>query len=103
MVSPHQIFNSIQLFFIRFLIDPCEPGNSQILHAGGDRSTSCQNKDLTLCDDFMNNIWYRVQKNGRDLKMPTTCVAQHSCGTVYPIWLSGMYTQNDTFAFIRFE
>lgn len=70
--------------------DPCEPGNSKILHVDGDRSTSCKEKSMSLCDNTFNNEWYRVQKNGFDLKMPNTCVDQDSCGTKYPIYLSGM-------------
>lgn len=45
---------------------------------------------MSLCDNTFNNEWYRVQKNGIDLKMPNTCVDQDSCGTKYPIYLSGM-------------
>lgn len=48
---------------------------------------------MTLCDDTVNNLWYRVQRNGVDLKMPNTCVDQNSCGTVSPIWLQGNYTK----------
>lgn len=69
--------------------NPCEPGNSKILHVDGDRSTSCKEKSMSLCDNTFNNEWYRVQKNGIDLKMPSTCVDQYSCGTKYPIYLSG--------------
>lgn len=45
---------------------------------------------MSLCDNTFNNEWYRVQKNGIDLKMPNTCVDPYSCGTKYPIYLSGM-------------
>lgn len=69
--------------------NPCKPGNSKILHVDGDRSTSCKEKSMSLCDNMFNNEWYRVQRNGIDLKMPNTCVDQYSCGTKYPIYLSG--------------
>lgn len=85
-IPPNVVFANIKIVFT----DPCEPGNSKILHVDGDRSTSCKEKSMSLCDNTFNNEWYRVQKNGIDLKMPSTCVDQYSCGTKYPIYLSGM-------------
>lgn len=83
--SYFHIFN-----FKLFFTDPCKPGNSKILHVDGDRSISCKDKSMSLCDNMFNNEWYRVQRNGIDLKMPNTCVDQYSCGTKYPVYLSGM-------------
>ncbi|XP_078321931.1 uromodulin-like isoform X2 [Crassostrea virginica] len=69
--------------------NPCEPENSKLINVEDDRSTSCKDKSLSLCDNILSNEWYRIQKNDIDLKMPTTCVEQNSCGTVSPIWLNG--------------
>lgn len=71
--------------------DPCEEGNSITMDVKEDRSTSCKEKSLSMCDNSLKNGWYRIQRNGVDMKMPTTCVDQYSCGTVSPIWLSGMF------------
>ncbi|XP_062613463.1 uncharacterized protein LOC134275223 [Saccostrea cucullata] len=69
--------------------NPCQTGNSRILHAGNDRSTTCKDTSMKFCDDYMNGFWYRVQRNGIDLKMPSKCPKQSSCGTKFPIWLDG--------------
>lgn len=72
------------------LTDPCEPDNSKLINVDDDRSTSCKDTSLSLCDNILSNGWYRIQKNDVDVKMPTTCVEQYSCGTVSPIWLKGI-------------
>lgn len=45
---------------------------------------------MLFCDNMFNNEWYRVQKNGIDLKMLNICVDWYSCGIKYLIYLSGM-------------
>lgn len=69
--------------------NPCEEGNSIKMEVKEDRSTSCKEKSMSMCDNSLKHGWYRIQRNGVDMKMPTTCVDQFSCGTVSPIWLSG--------------
>uniref|UniRef100_A0A8W8J431 UMOD/GP2/OIT3-like D8C domain-containing protein n=1 Tax=Magallana gigas TaxID=29159 RepID=A0A8W8J431_MAGGI len=68
--------------------NPCEEGNSIKMDVKEDRSTSCKEKSMSMCDNSLKHGWYRIQRNGVDMKMPTTCVDQYSCGTVSPIWLS---------------
>ncbi|XP_062621128.1 uromodulin-like [Saccostrea cucullata] len=70
--------------------DPCEEKNRLNLPVSGDRSTSCQEKSLKLCDSVLRNSWYRPMNGNVDVKMPTSCVERNSCGTEAPIWLNGL-------------
>nr|XP_022297908.1 uncharacterized protein LOC111107161 [Crassostrea virginica] len=69
--------------------DPCDSANYEIFPVTEDRSTSCQNKELQLCDSGLEEKWYRPVKQNHDVRMPTTCVPQNRCGTRSPIWLNG--------------
>lgn len=70
--------------------DPCNKENRLILPVSGDRSTSCKDQSLKLCDSVLRNSWYRPMKNNVDVKMASSCVDRHSCGTEQPIWLKGI-------------
>ncbi|XP_011415313.3 uromodulin [Magallana gigas] len=69
--------------------DPCEEKNRLTLLVSGDRSTSCKDQSLKLCDSVLRSSWYRPMKNSIDVKMASSCVERHSCGTEEPIWLKG--------------
>lgn len=69
--------------------DPCDSDNHVILPVTEDRSTSCQNEDIQLCDSELKTAWYRPLFQNIDVRMPTSCVDQNSCGTRSPIWLNG--------------
>lgn len=69
--------------------DPCEEKNRLTLPVSGDRSTSCKDQSLKLCDSVLRNSWYRPMKNNFDVQMASSCVERHSCGTEQPIWLKG--------------
>lgn len=69
--------------------DPCDSDNHKIFPVTEDRSTSCQNEDLQLCDSELKTAWYRPVFQNMDVRMPTSCVPKNSCGTRSPIWLHG--------------
>lgn len=73
--------------------DPCDSDNHIILPVTEDRSTSCQNEDIQLCDSELKTAWYRPLFQNIDVRMPTSCVDQNSCGTRSPIWLNGTIIQ----------
>ena len=46
-----------------------------------------------VCDSVISEGWYRVISDAGG-KMPTKCVPKGQCGTVYPIWLKGMFIRH---------
>lgn len=83
------LFN-IDFFFQTCNSDPCEEKNRLTLLVSGDRSTSCKDQSLKLCDSVLRSSWYRPMKNSIDVKMASSCVERYSCGTEEPIWLKGI-------------
>lgn len=80
----------IDIYCKIFNSDPCKEENRLILPVSGDRSTSCKDESLKLCDSVLRNSWYRPMKSNVDVKMASSCVERHSCGTEQPIWLKGI-------------
>lgn len=84
------IYLTLTFFFQTCNSDPCEEKNRLTLLVSGDRSTSCKDQSLKLCDSVLRSSWYRPMKNSIDVKMASSCVERYSCGTEEPIWLKGI-------------
>lgn len=49
-----------------------------------------QSTDIAISDNFLSEGWYRFD-SGAGNDMATHAPAIKKCGTLFPIWLSGMY------------
>ncbi|XP_064619608.1 von Willebrand factor D and EGF domain-containing protein-like [Lineus longissimus] len=68
--------------------DPCLPGNHQEINQP-ERSINYTTDPLKVsCDKYMSPGWYRFTSPA-GWEMPTECVPQMRCGTMFPIWLQG--------------
>lgn len=56
------------------------------------RSTgyTLQDSDIAISDNFLSQGWYRFD-SGAGNDMATKAPPFKNCGTLFPIWLSGMY------------
>ena len=43
----------------------------------------------THCDSSLATGWYRLQQNGANALMPTSCPAINTCSTQAPMWYNG--------------
>ncbi len=53
-------------------------------------NSSQRSNPFMKCDTSVTwRGWYRLFINGLNAQIPDTCVAQYSCGTVFPLWIRG--------------
>lgn len=85
----------IPWLILKFLIslnytDPCS--FHTVLSGQYKRSTgyTLQDTDIAISDNFLPEGWYRFD-SGAGNDMATHAPAIKKCGTLFPIWLSGMY------------
>lgn len=83
----------IHLFF-PFLkeIDPCSSQCHSIKEGYYKRSSNytIQSTDIAISDNFLSEGWYRFDSlAGND--MVTWAPSIYQCGTIYPMWMNGMY------------
>ncbi|TRY62396.1 hypothetical protein DNTS_007875, partial [Danionella cerebrum] len=81
------------------LVDPCY--NYSVLDDEW-RSTNNRNASEKKCDCEVNwSGWYRLFIKGQSVQMPDTCVAENSCATSAPLWLSGGHPRVEDGVVIR--
>ena len=75
-------------FFFKLVVsqDPCLDGNALELNHMPKRSSSFALDSVPLCDRYIREDWYR----NKGYVMATSPPALTFCGTLYPVWLSGI-------------
>lgn len=80
-------------FKISIFLNKTDPCSSHTLVSGQyKRSTgyTLQDSDIAISDNFLSQGWYRFD-SGAGNDMATKAPPFKNCGTLFPIWLSGMY------------
>ena len=83
------IIISVILKFNLWLVsqDPCLDGNTMMLDHMTKRSTSyAMDSSSPLCDRYITETWYRPI----GYVMATSPPSLTFCGTLYPVWMSGI-------------
>ena len=74
--------------YVFFLFLECK--NYEIL-SSADRKMTHGSSPL-LCDDSLAAGWYRFLR-AAGVKMPTSSISVHRCGTCFPGWLNGIHPE----------
>lgn len=86
------INNSINFFSIIWKqIDPCLSNTIKEDQYKRSSSYTIQSTDIAISDNFLSEGWYRFNSGGAGNDMVTWAPSIYQCGTIYPMWLNGMY------------
>lgn len=79
------------IIFILKNKDPCSSYSFKENQYKRSSNYTIQSTDIAISDNFLSEGWYRFESYGAGNDIVTLAPSIYQCGTIYPMWMNGMY------------
>lgn len=87
LIEPSSKFFIYCLFLLHSDKPQCRPSGHRILDTPARAVSRQVDFNLPLCDNNLEEAWYKLEIHGIPAEIPTKCPAIGSCGTHVQIWM----------------